>query len=83
MAFLKGCEQPFRISSRQFARSVVCRRVVATRLEQPDDSAQKTEFFGLGSQLGYSFEQRLRCDVDGNPAERSEEKQTSHDQNRG
>ena len=83
MSFLEGCDQVFRKSSRQFADSVLCDRVVATRLEQRDDTAQKAEFFGLGGQLGYSFEQRFRCDVDGNPAERSEEKQTGHDQNRG
>ena len=47
MSLLEGCDQPFRKSSRQFADSVVSRRMVATRLEQRHDTAQKADFFGL------------------------------------
>ena len=47
MSLLEGCDQPLRKSSRQFADSVVRRRMVATRLEQRHDTAQKADLFGL------------------------------------
>ena len=76
---LKGSDQPFRKSSRQFADYVACHWIVATRLEQRHDTAPTADFFGLDGLLGNSFEHRLRCDIDGNPAENGEEKQTGHD----
>jgi hypothetical protein len=83
MSLLEGCDQQFGKSSRQFAATVVCHRTVTTRLEQRRDTAQEADFFGLDGKLGNSFEQRLRCDIDGYPSKRSEKDQTGHDQNRG